>query len=279
MSNAKPDDAPAGAVARGSSFFAGMRILPAEQRAAMYAIYAFCRIVDDIADGADPRPEKHARLAEWRGAIEALYAGAPDAKTAALVGPIREFGLEKADFLAVIDGMAMDAERDIRAPDRATFDLYCDRVAVAVGRLSVRVFRLEREAGEGLAHHLGNALQITNILRDIDEDNAIGRLYLPREALDAAGITTSDPAAIIADPAVDRVGQTLAIEARAHFAAAEAIMARVPARAVRAPRLMAAAYRPLLERLARRGFAAPRARLRVAKWRLAIAALAIWIAG
>ena len=97
-------------------------------------------------------------------------------------------------FIAIIDGMEMDVPQDIRAPDMATLDLYCDRVASAVGRLSVKVFGMPREDGVLLAHHLGRALQLTNILRDIDEDAALGRLYLPREGLLLAGITTDDPA-------------------------------------------------------------------------------------
>ena len=115
---------------------------------------------------------------------------------------VRTFDLQREDFIAVIDGMEMDVIADIRAPDRATLDLYCDRVACAVGRLSVRVFGMEREAGLALAHHLGRALQLTNILRDLDEDASLGRLYLPREALQAAGIEATDPAAVIAHPAV-----------------------------------------------------------------------------
>ena len=93
---------------------------------------------------------------------------------------------------------------DIRAPDLATLDLYCDRVAGAVGRLSVRIFGMEEGPGCELAHQLGRALQLTNILRDLDEDAAIGRLYLPRELLRKAGIVTTDPGAAIGDPRVDR---------------------------------------------------------------------------
>ena len=100
---------------------------------------------------------------------------------------MRSYDLSHEDFDAVIDGMAMDAAQDIRAPDWATLDLYCDRVASAVGRLSVRIFGLAPEPGEALAHHLGRALQLTNILRDIDEDAGVGRLYLPREALEQRG--------------------------------------------------------------------------------------------
>ena len=98
--------------------------------------------------------------------------------------------------------MEMDVPQDIRAPDLATLDLYCDRVASAVGRLSVRVFGLPEDDGILLAHHLGRALQLTNILRDIDEDAGIGRLYLPREALLQAGIASDDPLMVISDPAL-----------------------------------------------------------------------------
>ena len=96
--------------------------------------------------------------------------------------------------------MEMDVPQDIRAPDLATLDLYCDRVASAVGRLSVRVFGLAEADGILLAHHLGRALQLTNILRDIDEDAGLGRLYLPREGLLHAGITSDDPQKVIAEP-------------------------------------------------------------------------------
>ena len=113
--------------------------------------------------------------------------------------------------------MAMDAAEDIRAPDWATLDLYCDRVASAVGRLSVRIFGLAPEPGEALAHHLGRALQLTNILRDIDEDASVGRLYLPREALAAAGVTTDEPLEAAADPKLAAACAEVAARARAHF--------------------------------------------------------------
>ena len=99
------------------------------------------------------------------------------------MGPTRQFGLKREDYIAVIDGMEMDLAGQMRAPDLAALDLYCDRVASAVGRLSVRVFGMAENDGLALAYHLGRALQLTNILRDIDEDAEIGRLYLPREAL------------------------------------------------------------------------------------------------
>ena len=175
------------------------------------------------------------------------------------------FGLARADFLAVIDGMEMDVLADIRAPDLATLDLYCDRVASAVGRLSVRVFGLAQDDGILLAHHLGRALQLTNILRDIDEDAAIGRLYLPRETLLDAGITDFEPLRVIADPALPKVCAPLIEQARTHFQKADEVMDLNPRRVVRAPRIMSKYYRAILELLVARGFATPRTPVRLNK--------------
>jgi|KBSSwiStaDraftv2_1062776.scaffolds.fasta_scaffold304856_2 phytoene synthase len=260
--------APPAQRAFGSSFYAGMRILPRAQREAMFEIYAFCRAVDDIADGDLPRDERHRQLQAWRQDIAAVYGGAPPDRLRGLAAVVQAFELDRADFLAVIDGMEMDAREDIRAPDMATLEVYCDRVACAVGRLSVRVFGMEREAGRALANHLGRALQLTNILRDLDEDADVGRLYLPREALQAAGITSTDPMGVLAHSGLSRACDKLIDRARAHFAEADAIMARTPRRATRAPRLMGAVYKIILADLVTRGFAPPRKRVRVSKPRL-----------
>jgi phytoene synthase len=254
--------------AAGSSFYMAMRILPRAQREAMFEIYSFCRLVDDIADSAAPRRERLDRLARWRADLDALYAGDGATAHPGLARAVHAFGLRKEDFLAVIDGMEMDAAADIRAPDLAMLDLYCDRVASAVGRLSVRVFGLGEQDGRLLAHHLGRALQLTNILRDLDEDASVGRLYLPREALREAGIEGTDPQAVLASPALAQVCGRIVAFARGHFAQAEKIMAGCPRRAVRAPRIMGTVYRAILDGMAGRGFAPPRARVRVSRWRL-----------
>ena len=251
--------------ASSSSFYAAMRILPREQRDAMFQIYSFCRQVDDIADSEGPRPERLAALQKWRDDIDALYRGDPPERLWDYLASVRQFGLKREDFLAIVDGMEMDVPQDIRAPDLATLDLYCDRVASAVGRLSVRVFGLPEDDGILLAHHLGRALQLTNILRDIDEDAGIGRLYLPREALLHAGIASDDPLTVISDPALPGVCGPLAERARAHFEKADEIMNRNPRRAVRAPRIMSRYYRAILALLVSRGFASPRAPVRVNK--------------
>jgi squalene synthase HpnD len=260
-----------GTTASGSSFYAAMRILPRDQREAMFQIYSFCRKVDDIADSDGPRPERLAALQEWRVDIDALYQGRPPERLADYVASLKRFDLKREDFLAIVDGMEMDVPQDIRAPDLATLDLYCDRVASAVGRLSVRVFGLPEGDGILLAHHLGRALQLTNILRDIDEDAALGRLYLPREGLLLAGITSDDPVRVTAERALPKVCAGIVARAQAHFDKADEVMARNRRRVVRAPRIMSKYYHAILDLLVARGFAAPRAPVRVNKWaRLAI---------
>ena len=259
--------------ASGSSFYTGMRILPREQREAMFEIYAFCRAVDDIADDPGPREERLAALETWRGDIAALYAGAAPARLAGLARAVRDFELGREDFLAIIDGMEMDVRADIRAPDQATLDVYCDRVACAVGRLSVRVFGMPREAGLALAHHLGRALQLTNILRDLDEDASLGRLYLPREALRDAGIISTDPRTVLAHPLLEQPCNVIVALAIGEFEAANAIMAHQPRRTVRAPRIMGQAYRLILDRLIARGFEPPRAPVRLPRAKILLIVL------
>ena len=254
--------------ASGSSFYSGMRILPRGQREAMFEIYSFCRAVDDIADDPGPRQARRGQLQLWRADIDALYAGNPPAALAGLAQAVKTFGLKREDFLAVIDGMEMDVVADIRAPDRATLELYCDRVACAVGRLSVRVFGMPEATGLALADHLGRALQLTNILRDLDEDAALGRLYLPKEALERAGIAARDPGSVLVHPALGQACAALVDLAQAHFRAAASIMAASPRRLVRAPRIMGEAYGIILKRLVARGFKPPRAAVRMPRARL-----------
>ncbi len=258
--------------ASGTSFYRGMKVLPADRRAAMYAVYAFCRVVDDIADDDDAFAAKLPRLAEWRRRIEGLYRGeAGDTVTRVLLRAVRRFGLRREDFLAVIDGMQGDCETAMVAPSEAELDLYCDRVAAAVGRLSVRAFGDASAAADQVAWSLGRALQLTNILRDLDEDARRGRLYLAREWLDAAGVPC-EPGAALAHPALPAVCARAARLAHARFAEARAAMDECDGRAMRPARLMADTYDAILSRIEARGWAAPRERVRLAIWRkLAIA--------
>jgi len=275
-----PDTTPAALQAKvsGSSFYAGMRVLPQAEREAMYAIYGFCRLVDDIADDQDRDPNtRQAELDQWRHDIDALYAGQDPGQASLVARAVQQFRLDKADFMAVIDGMAMDVEQDIRWPDFQTLDLYCDRVASAVGRLSVKVFGMDDADGIPLAHHLGRALQFTNILRDIDEDAEIGRVYLAREFLDDAGITLGTPLQVTQDPRVDIAARQLAERAKRHFAEADATLKRRPKGHLIAPRLMAAVYAPILKRMEAQGWAPPRERIKVNKAALILTAVRLWL--
>ncbi len=260
--------------ASGSSFYSAMRLMPKAERDAMFAIYAFCRLVDDIADdGKGTRAERHRELLRWRDDLDALYRGAPPPRAAFLSGAVKQYGLRKDDFLTVIDGMDMDVAEDIRAPDLRTLDLYCERVASAVGRLSIKVFGMEEGPGFELAHHLGRALQLTNILRDLDEDAAIGRLYLPREYLVEAGIATTDPRAAIADARIDTTCRAVAARAHAHYRDAYHVLAARPKGRLKTPRLMGAVYSEILRRTEVVGWAPPRTRVSLPKLQLLLIVL------
>jgi phytoene synthase len=255
--------------ASGSSFYAAMRLLPPAERAAMFAIYAFCRVVDDVADEPGPSPdERRAELDRWRADVAALYAGDPAPRISYLAEHVRRFGLQQADFLAIIDGMEMDVGEPVIAPPYATLDLYCDRVASAVGRLSVKIFGMPDGPGETLAFHLGRALQLTNILRDLDEDAAMGRLYVPSEALEAAGISTRDPKAVIDDPRIDAACRWVAAKAHDEYALADAVLKARPAGRIRSPRLMREVYQQILRETEAVGWAPPRRRVSIGKARL-----------
>ena len=244
----------------GTSFYWAMRRLPENKRRAMYGIYAFCREVDDIADGDGSTEDKLARLGQWRDDIERLYGDQPQSLvplapvTLALSRPVGEFGLNKDDFRAVIDGMEMDAAPEIRIADMDELTLYCDRVACAVGRLSVKVFGLGEEAAKRLAFALGMALQLTNILRDISEDAQCGRLYIPRDLLDSYQIAAGDLSSILRHPAFPKACKTLAGVAEQNFEKTDAVIAECDHDKIRPAIVMMETYRRIFGKLKRRGW-------------------------
>ena len=274
MKNAENIGAPAAKAvkkkASGSSFYLAMRLMPAEERDAMFAIYAFCRKVDDIADdGIGTRGQRHEKLEQWRSDLRELYAGHATAQVRFLAPAVAQYGLRLDDFLSVLDGMDMDVAEDIVAPDLATLDLYCDRVASAVGRLSIKIFGKDEGPGFALAHHLGRALQLTNILRDVDEDAVVGRLYLPREYLEEMKCCTSlDPLAVVARPEIDAVCRRLAKLAHHHYDEAQRILTTRPKGRIKTPRLMGAVYSEILRASEAQGFAPPRTRVSLPRGKL-----------
>jgi phytoene synthase len=265
MSEPAALDMPAAASAEGhvtevvhqsrTSFYWAMRLLPKAKRQAMFAVYAFCRVVDDIADGDLPAAVKLNQLQGWREEIDRLYAGAPRHPVAlALREPVAAFDLGRDDFLAIIDGMEMDARGPMVAPSMADLRLYCARVAAAVGLLCVRIFGAPRADGIALAESLGEAVQLTNILRDIAEDAGLGRLYLPRELLDLHHVKYSTPAAALRDPNLAGVCSEIELIAEQRFAAAQTVLSRLSRSDMRPARLILVVYRRLLQRLHAGGY-------------------------
>lgn len=237
----------------GSSFFWAMRLLPPPRRRAIYTLYAFCREVDDIADGPRSAENKHKLLDEWLLAIDMIADGKspPQPLAAALAIQIRAFDLPLKDLVAVIEGCRMDASGCMIRPSMAALDLYCDRVSSSVGRMAIRIFGAVRDP---VAFHQGRALQLTNILRDVGEDARSGRLYLPDELLAEHGINDRNISAILANPALSDACRALGGIARNHYHATRAAMAGGPKRAMRPARTMLALYEPILDRLERSGW-------------------------
>jgi squalene synthase HpnD len=253
--------------AAGTSFYHGMRVLPPDRRHAMYAIYAFCRIVDDIADEAGSLEEKRSGLAAWRDHIAGLYHGRTnDPVTRVLAAAVPRFQLRHEDFIAVIDGMETDAQTIVVAPDLEALDLYCDRVASAVGRLSVRAFGDSSPAADRVAYSLGRALQLTNILRDIQEDAERGRIYLPLEYLQDAGVA-ADPVSILTAAGLPAVCDRLSVLAHTYFRQAREAMEQCDRTAMKPARLMAATYDSILSALEARGWKRLNERVSLPKWK------------
>ncbi len=253
----------------GTSFRSGMQILGKDRRMAMYAIYAFCREVDDIADEEAPLDEKRIGLNAWRQEINALYQGQPTKDISrALLQPVRNYALQKSEFFAMIDGMEMDAETVIVAPTLDELKLYCRRVAGAVGLLSVRAFGAwrpdmsvtEMRDLDRYALRQGEALQLTNILRDLDEDARRGRLYMPKEYLQQAAIldlAQKDPLAAVNDPRMKIAVEMLGKHARHRYQQVDAYLSQcddITLRGLRPARIMLGVYDTILQAMEQRGW-------------------------
>ncbi len=230
----------------------------------MYAIYAFCREVDDIADEPAAPEDKRRALARWREEIARLYAGNPRWPTSrALLRPVQCFHLPQEEFLALIEGMEIDSHPTVRM--RTLNDLldYCRKVAGAVGMLSVHAFGVPRYPGPQIAKSLGSALQLTNILRDLEEDAALQRLYVPLEILSKHGIDENSPYEVLGHPDFNKACLELADLARGYYAETDRFMAEIGWRKMRPAALMMAVYRGVLDRLEMRGWNRASGRVRL----------------
>ncbi len=255
-----PRDAPivAARVSRaGSSFARGMAALKGGRRRALWGVYAFCRSVDDIADGAMPEAEKRRFLADWRRKLVA-----PDCVLSRELAFARDaFGVPMAECEAMVSGMETDSADRLRLATEADLDLYCRQVAGSVGAMSVRIFGAPEAEGFGLA--LGHTFQLTNILRDVDEDALRERVYIPRDLLDAAGIPEGSAKDIVAHPAFAAICTKLGTRAVEGFVTAERDIQAYDPKALLPAAVMMWGYRRLLDRLVARGWdgARPRPKL------------------
>jgi len=245
--------------ASGSSFYWAMRLLGKQKRDAMFAIYAFCREIDDIADEPAPLNEKKQRLQIWRDDIERVYDGVEPESTVAkaLIAPVKRFSLPKSEFIELIDGMEMDIPDGMRAPTMTELQLYCRRVAGAVGMLSVCVFGDFSPTAQRFAITLGEALQLTNILRDMEEDMELGRLYMPRECLDLAGIAITDDTAlssVLSDPNLKIARRELAKQAALRFTEADAALNELDGRKMKPAVIMKDVYKKIFDMMEKRGW-------------------------
>ena len=177
----------------GSSFYWGMKLLPEIKKRAMFSVYAFCRVVDDIADNSGTIKSKKTKLNDWKKKIDSIYNNNKKNESILkeLKTSIETFNLEKRDFISIIDGMLMDVKKKIQFPSKTEFEIYCERVAVAVGYLSIKIFGLSGYEGKKYAYSLGMAFQLTNIVRDFREDLDMGRCYIPLSKLKKYGIKGS----------------------------------------------------------------------------------------
>jgi squalene synthase HpnC len=233
---------------RGSSFALAIRLFPASARGAIAGIYALARRLDDIADGPAPAAIRLAAFAAWRQAL-----AAPDDEEPLLAALAPWDGwLPVEEFLALIDGMEADCAAAPRMADLAALRLYCRRVAGSIGVLVLAANGLRADADIAYAIALGEALQMVNVLRDIDEDAARGRLYVPADLIRQAGLDPAEDAArLVAQPGFRTVRRSMLALARSAFAAADALAPRTGATRLIGIRLIAATYRRLLLRLER----------------------------
>ena len=241
----------------GSSFFWAMRLMSPQKRNAIYSVYAFCREVDDIADGDAPEFQKRNELSNWRIEIESIYQAKPNTLLGhSLLPAINSYKLVKQDFMDLLDGMEMDIGNSLQIPDLPELWIYCDLVACSVGRLSNSIFELDRETGIKLAKSLGTALQLTNILRDVHEDYTRGHIYLPNSLLIEHGINPNEINIDIdiGHSAVLETCKVIAEIARDGFNQSARLLASCEPRIVRPARIMMTLYQRLFEKLCDRGW-------------------------
>ena len=260
-----------------SNFFYAFLCLPRPQREALYAVYAFCRIVDDAVDGGQDRPAKRKELERWRAEIAQVFEGSPEHPAAQrLQEAVKLFPIPREALNEIIAGVEMDLDRSTYK----TFDElypYCYRVASAVGLCCIEIFGYSDVRAREYAVNLGVALQLTNIMRDVQPDARAGRLYLPQEDLERFGVAAADLPVGRYTPAFVRLMEYEAARARSYYERAWAAMPRADQRTLFAAEIMGRTYFALLETIERRRFRVFGARASVPTLKKLGIALSCWV--
>jgi phytoene synthase len=241
-----------------SNFYYAFLFLPRERREALEAVYAYCRLVDDVVDEDVPAQQKLDGIAHWRKELDAVYGDATPTHPVSerLRAAVQRFGIRREDMEAVIDGCAMDIDKT-RYESWDELRLYCYRVASAVGLMCVEIFGYtpaHQEAVRRYAVDLGIALQLTNILRDVAEDAQRGRIYLPADELKSYGVTAADLTDGRRSQAFVRMMQYQAARARSHYLRARASLSSYERSKLVIAEIMGDIYYALLERIEARDF-------------------------
>jgi 15-cis-phytoene synthase len=260
-----------------SSFLAAFWMFPGEQRRALHAIYAFCRLADDIADDAAVRGDRAKLLERWRNELAAAYRGKAQHPVGVALGDtVHRFRLPEDCFLDLLAGI----ELDLGGAGFETFaelEQYCYCVASTIGVLVCGVRGLHGREVREYALHLGIGVQLTNVLRDVGEDAASGRVYLAREDLQRLAVAPESLVASEPSEALRRLLALYADRARARYERAQRVLPAHLRRALRPAQAMGAIYRDLLETLQARDFPCLGPALRLPKLRRVAVAASVWL--
>ena len=260
-----------------SNFFYAFLCLPKPKREALYAVYAFCRIVDDAVDVGQDRAAQRKELERWRAEIAQVFEGSPEHPAAQrLQEAVKIFPIPRAALEEIIAGVEMDLERSAYATFEDLYP-YCYRVASAVGLCCIEIFGYTDVRAREYAVTLGVALQLTNIMRDVQPDALAGRVYLPQEDLERFGVTADDLSTGRYTPAFVRLMEYQAVRARAYYERAWAALPRADQRTLFAAEIMGRTYFALLETIERRRFRVFGGRVSVPTPRKLGIALRCWV--
>jgi len=276
-------------MSRDTSFYYSFLVLPANKRAAIIAVWDFCRAVDDAVDEVVPeadwqggltpvaRARATERLAMWRAELDAAYSGMPRTQQGLSLQPrIREFNLPRNRFEELIDGVEMDLDH-ARYPTFAALSEYCRRVASTVGLICVEIFGYQDPRTRDYAVDLGMALQLTNIIRDVAVDLRRGRVYLPGDDLERFGVSDADLRRGVVTPSIKALLEFECGRAREYYRRAVAELPAIDRRSLLAAEIMGAIYFEILQRIERAGYDVFTSRIRVPRPYRALLALRLWL--